>query len=225
MNTPCLWAQGLSTCLGLLHALESSTGLIPIQGFSLGPFQTLGTREWGGRGPPSYREQERHPGGSRHGHAPWPLGFLGSCRRGPCGGGPSGTGVRLPFLLAALQGVHQRLVIGPRLGPVLSRTVGSSFHLGGCGPHSCPQKVLVGPCRGSSGWDRPVGPFYAGANGGGTPFGNPSPSTSPSFPVGPKMKPPQLPGRQPGRLCLAADQLSKGSEGTSVWRPCPPPRV
>lgn len=71
------------------------------------------------------REQVPHPGGSRHGHAPGSLHLFGSCRRTSRGGGSSPIGVRLTFLFAALEGVHQWLVVGSWLCPVLGRTVRS----------------------------------------------------------------------------------------------------
>ena len=72
---------------------------------------------WGA--PASRRKQERHPGGGRHGHAPWPLGLLGSGGGTSCRSGASSAGVWLSLLFAALNGVHQRLIVRSWLGPVL----------------------------------------------------------------------------------------------------------
>lgn len=86
------------------------------------------------RAPASRRKQERHPGGSRHGHAPWPLGLLSSSGDTSCCSGASSAGVWLSLLFAALKGVHKRLIIRSWLGPVLSgasvvRHQGLGLHL------------------------------------------------------------------------------------------------
>lgn len=75
--------------------------------------------------PTRYREQVYHPGGSGHSHAPGSLHLFSSGRRPSCTSGSAPIGVWLPFLFAALEGVHQWLVVGSWLCPVLSRTVWS----------------------------------------------------------------------------------------------------
>lgn len=117
------------------------------------------------RAPASRRKQERHPGGGRHGHAPWPLGLLGSSGDTSCCSGASSAGVWLSLLFAALKGVHKRLIIRSWLGPVLSgasvvRHQGLGLHLGGqrtLQTAAHPWKA-AGPHRGSSHWDRPAAP-------------------------------------------------------------------
>ena len=179
----------------------------------------------------SRRKQERHPGGGRHGHAPWPLGLLGSSGDTSCCSGASSAGVWLSLLFAALKGVHERLIIRSWLGPVMSgasvvRRQGLGLHL----EAREPSRQL--PTHG-----RRLVPTGEAHTGTGQQPLLPSPSASRrdwivlwgppgylSFPhICPKTEHPKL-GREPGGDSYShqtADQLPAVSKGTSSGKTSP----